>query len=44
MVIRTLPDTPPADSPKTVTFFGLPPKAAILSWTHFRAAIWSIMA
>ena len=31
----------PADSPKTVTFAGSPPKAAISSRTHSSAAIWS---
>ena len=39
-----LTDAEPADSPKIVTFPGLPPKAAILRFTHFRAAIWSRMA
>ena len=33
---------PPADSPNTVTFFGSPPKAAILACTHLSAASWSI--
>ena len=32
---------PPADSPATVTRAGSPPKAAMLSRTHSRAAIWS---
>ena len=31
----------PADSPKTVTWPGSPPKAAMLSRTHSRAATWS---
>ena len=31
----------PADSPKTVTLAGSPPKAAMLSRTHSRAATWS---
>ena len=34
-------DPPPADSPKTVTRSGSPPKAAMLSRTHSRAATWS---
>lgn len=33
--------TPPADSPKMVTFFGSPPKAATLSRTHSSAKRWS---
>jgi len=28
----------PADSPNTVTFFGSPPKAAMLFWIHLSAA------
>ena len=34
-------EPPPADSPKTVTLPGSPPKAATFFWTHSRAAIWS---
>ncbi len=33
---------PPADSPNRVTLSGSPPKAAMLRFTHFKAAIWSI--
>jgi hypothetical protein len=29
----------PADSPKIVTLLGSPPKAAMFSYTHSRAAI-----
>ncbi len=29
----------PADWPATVTFPGSPPKAAMLPWTHSKAAI-----
>ena len=32
---------PPADSPKMVTFCGLPPKAAMFFLTHCRPAIMS---
>ncbi len=32
-------EIPPADSPKIVTLFGSPPKAAILSCTHCKPAI-----
>ena len=31
----------PADWPKMVTLPGSPPNCAILSWTHWSAAIWS---
>jgi hypothetical protein len=31
----------PADSPKTVTVSGSPPKAAMFSRTHCSAATWS---
>ena len=31
----------PADSPNTVTLWGFPPKARMLSCTHQRAATWS---
>src|SRR5580693_9259953 len=34
-------DRPPADSPKMVTWFGLPPKPAMLRCTQRRAACWS---
>ena len=34
-------DPPPADSPKTVTRSGSPPKARMLSRTHCSAATWS---
>ena len=34
----------PADSPKIVTLPGSPPNAAILSFTHWSAATWSIKA
>ncbi|OIQ63555.1 hypothetical protein GALL_549040 [mine drainage metagenome] len=33
---------PPALSPATVTLAGSPPKAAMLRFTHWSAAIWSI--
>ena len=36
--------TAPADSPKTVTFFGSPPNAAMFACTHLRAAIVSSIA
>ena len=36
-------EMPPALSPKMVTFFGSPPKLAILACTHFSAAIWSML-
>ena len=39
--MSTAIDTAPADSPNTVTRCGSPPKAAILSFTHSSAAIWS---
>ena len=32
---------PPADSPKMVTLSGLPPKLAILVWTHLSDSIMS---
>ena len=35
-------EPPPADSPKIVTWFGSPPKAAMLRWTHLSAASWSM--
>ena len=38
---RVFTEPPPADSPKMVTLSGSPPKAAMLSRTHFSAAIWS---
>ena len=38
---RLVTDIDPADSPKIVTLPGSPPKAAMLSRTHSRAAIWS---
>jgi len=31
----------PADWPAMVTRAGSPPKAAMLDWTHWRAAFWS---
>ena len=34
----------PADSPKTVTRPGSPPKAAMFSWTQRSAATWSSSA
>ena len=34
---------PPADSPKIVIRRGSPPNAAMLSFTHWMAAIWSQM-
>ena len=34
--------TAPADSPKSMTRAGSPPKAAMLRCTHFSAAIWSM--
>jgi hypothetical protein len=37
-----LMEMPPALSPKIVTSPGSPPKAAMLRFTHSRAAIWSI--
>jgi hypothetical protein len=40
-VMSTAIDTAPADSPNTVTRSGSPPNAAILSFTHSSAAIWS---
>jgi hypothetical protein len=33
----------PALSPKTVTLLGSPPKVAMLAFTHFRPAIWSML-
>ena len=39
--ISVLQSTPPADSPKIVTFPGSPPNPATLACTHFNAAIWS---
>jgi hypothetical protein len=38
---RVFTEPPPADSPKIVTLPGSPPKAATLSFTQCRAAIWS---
>jgi hypothetical protein len=32
-------ETPPAEKPKIVTLFGLPPIAAIFRFTHCKAAI-----
>ncbi len=40
--MRNMTDMLPALSPKTVTLPGSPPKATMLSRTHFRAAIWDI--
>jgi len=37
--MRVLTDIEPADSPKRVTFFGSPPRAAMLSRTQRSAAI-----
>ena len=34
-------DDAPADSPKMVTFFGSPPKEAMLRWTQSNARRWS---
>ena len=39
--MRELTEKEPADSPKTVTLLGSPPKAAMLRWTQARAAAWS---
>ena len=39
--MSVLTEPPPADSPKSVTFFGSPPKAAMFLCTHWSAAIWS---
>ena len=41
-VINHITLKPPADSPAIVTFEGSPPKAAMFSFTHRNAAIWSI--
>ena len=41
VAISVVTALPPADSPKTVTRPGSPPKAAMLSRTHSSAAIWS---
>ena len=41
VAISVVTEIAPADSPKTVTCPGSPPKAAMLSRTHSRAAIWS---
>jgi hypothetical protein len=35
-------EPPPADSPNTVTLLASPPKAVMLRFTHFRAAISSM--
>ena len=40
--IRALTDIEPADSPTIVMRLGSPPKASILSFTHFMAATWSM--
>jgi len=40
--ISSRTEMPPALSPPMVTLVGSPPKLAILAFTHFRAAIWSI--
>ena len=37
-----LTEAEPADSPKIVTLSGSPPKAAMLRFTHWSAAIWSM--
>ncbi len=39
VAIRVVTALAPDDSPKTVTAFGSPPKAAMLRWTHVSAAI-----
>ena len=41
VAISVVTEIAPADSPKIVTCPGSPPKAAMLSRTHSRAAIWS---
>ena len=41
LAISALTDAPPADSPKTVTLSGSPPKPAMLSRTHSSALTWS---
>ncbi len=43
-VSKTFTDMPPADSPKTVTLSGSPPKAAMFCFTQRSAAIWSMKA
>ena len=40
--IKALTDIEPADSPTIVMRLGSPPKASILSFTHFMAATWSM--
>ena len=41
VAISVVTALPPADSPKTVTWSGSPPNAAMLSRTHSSAATWS---
>ena len=39
--VRLCTAWPPADWPAMVMRVGSPPNPAMLSWTHFTAAIWS---